>query len=78
MVDNMFINIYYNCQGGEKYMVRKTFTTTIEEDLQKGFKETCVKKGEKMNDVIEAFMQGYIDGEFTLEKEVKYTLKKSK
>lgn len=59
-------------------MARKTFTTTIEEDLQKKFKETCVGKGEKMNDVIEAFMQGYIKGDYILEKEVKYTLKKSK
>lgn len=59
-------------------LARKTFTTTIEEDLQKAFKETCAEKGEKMNDVIEAFMQGYINGDFTLEKEVKYTLKKSK
>lgn len=59
-------------------MTRKTFTTTIEENLQKEFKKTCAGKGERMNDVIEAFMQGYIKGDYILEKEVKYTLKKSK
>jgi len=59
-------------------LVRKTFTTTIEIDLQKAFKNSCTDKGEKMNDVIEAFMQSYIDGEFTIEREVKYKLKKSK
>lgn len=59
-------------------MARKPFTTTIEEDLQKSFKESCTDRGDKMNDVLEAFMQGYVDGDFKLEKEVKYTLKNSK
>lgn len=59
-------------------MARKSFTTTIEEDLQKSFKIACTQKDEKMNDVLEAFMQSYIDGDFIIEKEVKFTLKKRK
>lgn len=59
-------------------MAKKTFTTSIDEDLQLEFKETCKHNGEKMNDVIETFMQSYINGEFTIEKEVIYKLKKSK
>lgn len=59
-------------------MARKPFTTTIEDDLQKEFKAFCVEQNEKMNDVLEAFMQGYIDGDFMVEKEIKLTLKKRK
>ena len=50
-------------------MVRKTFTTTIDEDIQKNFKITCVKNEVKMNDVLEAFMKAYSAGEFSLEIE---------
>lgn len=59
-------------------MARKTFTTSIDEDIQKAFKNSCTDKGEKMNDVLETFMQSYINGEFTIEKEVIFKLKKSK
>ncbi|MED1850370.1 hypothetical protein KDJ56_07320 [Brevibacillus composti] len=52
-------------------MVRKTFTTTIDEDIQAKFKEACTSNGEKMNDILEAFMKGYIQGEFIVEKELK-------
>jgi len=58
-------------------LTRKTFTTTIDEELQKAFKISCTEKGEKMNDVIEAFMQGYIDGYFEIEKEIKLKIKKT-
>lgn len=58
--------------------MRKTFTTTIEETLQKDFKLACVKNDVKMNDVLEAFMTGYIDGEYEIEKQVKVSLKKVK
>ncbi|PWV90266.1 hypothetical protein DFQ01_14442 [Paenibacillus cellulosilyticus] len=57
-------------------MARRTFTTTIDDEIQKHFKESCTINGDKMNDVLEAFMQGYINGEFTVEKEVKFILKK--
>ena len=56
--------------------MRKTFTTTIGEDIQKDFKEACSSNKVKMNDVLEAFMKGYIAGEFQLETELK--IKKSK
>lgn len=52
-------------------MARKTFTTTIEETIQKDFKIACVQNEVKMNDVLEAFMKSYINGEFTLELEPK-------
>lgn len=59
-------------------MARKPFTTTIDEEVQKKFKASCTEKDEKMNDVLETFMQSYIDGDFVIEKEVKFTLKKRK
>lgn len=55
--------------------MRKTFTTTIDEDIQKDFKSKCKENGDKMNDVLEAFMKGYINNEFALE--VEYKLKKN-
>lgn len=59
-------------------MARKSFTTTVDEDLQKAFKKACIEKDEKMNDVLEAFMHSYINGEFIIKKEVRYTLQKGK
>lgn len=59
-------------------MVRKQFTTTIEEEIQKKFKEKCSQTGEKMNDVLEAFMESYINGDFEIQKEVKFSIKKAK
>lgn len=55
-------------------MVRKPFTTTIDDDIQKKFKEKCSENSDKMNDVLEAFMKAYINNEFELE--VEFTLKK--
>lgn len=52
-------------------MSRKTFTTTIDEDIQKDFKTTCIKNDVKMNDVLEAFMKAYSNGEFKVEIELK-------
>lgn len=52
-------------------MARKTFTTTIDETIQKEFKVSCVKNDVKMNDVLESFMKSYIDGEFKVEVELK-------
>ncbi len=59
-------------------MTRKQFTTTIEEEVQKRFKEKCNINGDKMNDVLEAFMESYINGEFKIRKEVRYSLEKTK
>lgn len=52
-------------------MARKTFTTTIDEEVQKNFKVSCIKNEVKMNDVLEAFMTAYSDGEFKVEMELK-------
>lgn len=59
--------------GGD-YM-RSTFTTTIEESIQKDFKLKCKENNVKMNDVLETFMKEYINDKYSLEKE--YTLKKN-
>lgn len=40
---------------------RKSFTTTIDSDIQKQFKLACVERDEKMNDVLERFMIYYIE-----------------
>lgn len=55
--------------------MRKQFTTTIEEDIQNKFRDKCNKKGDKMNDVLEAFMDAYLKDEFSIEKVVRFTLK---
>ena len=54
--------------------MRRTFTTTIEENIQKDFKAKCKENGDKMNDVLEAVMKEYINNKFELE--VEYKLKK--
>jgi hypothetical protein len=46
--------------------LRKTFTTTIEEDIQKKFKLECVKNEINMNDVLEILMQQYINNNLTI------------
>jgi hypothetical protein len=57
-------------------VARKPFTTTIDEDIQKDFKISCVENEVKMNDVLEAFMKAYSNGEFKVEIELK--IKKAK
>ena len=47
-------------------MARKPFTTTIDENMQQEFRQTCNERQEKMNDVLEVFMKSYINGEFTI------------
>lgn len=47
-------------------MDRKTFTTTIDKNLQNDFKAACAKSGIKMNDLLETFMKMYVDGKFEL------------
>lgn len=72
--------MYYTCKHiiyvllylyKEVHYLRKTFTTTIEEEIQKGFKIACTKNEVKMNDILEAFMRSYINGEFHVETEIK-------
>lgn len=58
-------------------IARKSFTTNIDENIQVKFKESCTIQGDKMNDVLEAFMESYINGEFQVEKVVKFKLTKT-
>jgi len=52
-------------------LAKKTFTTTIEEEIQKEFREKCSKNDVKMNEVLEAFMTAYSNGEFEIERTYK-------
>ena len=58
-------------------MARKTFTTTINERIIAEFKNACSEKDLKMNEVLEAFMKGFIEGKFSTEKEVTVSFKKN-
>ncbi|HAT4331380.1 hypothetical protein [Clostridium perfringens] len=57
-------------------MVRKSFTTTIDEEIQNKFREKCKYNEEKMNDVLEAFMNEYIADKYRLK--ISYTLQQKK
>lgn len=59
-------------------MSKKSFTTTIDTKLQEDFKKACKENNDKMNVVLEAFMEGYVSGELAVEKEVKYSVKNNK
>lgn len=56
--------------------MRKSFTTTIEESIQNEFKAKCKENGDKMNDILEAFMRSYIKDEIKLEQTVRIVNKK--
>lgn len=53
-------------------MARQTFATLIEKPLQEAFKVECKKQGYKQNEAIEILMQGFIDGNIQIKKEVTY------
>ena len=55
-------------------MARKTFATPVDENLQDGFKAECKKQGYKMNEVIEILMDGFVNGDIQIEKEISYTI----
>jgi predicted transcriptional regulator len=57
-------------------LARKTFTTTIDELLQKDFKITCVQNNKKMNDALESFMNAYVKGELLIDSENKIVVQK--
>lgn len=46
--------------------MRKTFTSSIDEDIQKTFKEKCNRTGLPQNVVIETFMQEFSSGALEL------------
>jgi len=49
--------------------LRKTFATTVDDNLQEEFRQSCKEKNLKINDVLEALMKSFIDG--TVDVEVK-------
>jgi len=55
--------------------VRKTFATTVDEDLQNRFKEACKDREIKINEALEALMQAFINGTVDIEVQTIYTVK---
>jgi antitoxin component of RelBE/YafQ-DinJ toxin-antitoxin module len=47
--------------------MRKSFNTSIEENIQNNFKAECAKNGLQMNTVLEMFMKAYAEGKFKTE-----------
>lgn len=56
-------------------MARKNFGAPVEEKLQSDFKEACKQQGFKQNEVLEALMQGYVDGKIQISKKVTYEIR---
>lgn len=54
--------------SGGDLMAREGFTTTIEKDIKIKFKQKCEELEIDMNDILEAFMTEFIDGNFKVEK----------
>ncbi len=55
-------------------MARKNFATPVDESLQDAFKAECKKQGYKMNEVIEILMNGFVNGDIQIEKEISYKI----
>ena len=55
-------------------MARKNFATPVDEDLQDAFKAECKKQGYKMNEVIEIFMNGFVNRDIQIEREISYKI----
>lgn len=54
--------------------MRKTFATTVDENLQEEFKQSCKNKELKINEVLEALMKYFIDGNINVEVKTVYTV----
>lgn len=46
--------------------MRKAFTSSIEESIQKDFKEKCSQAGMPQNVIIEAFMKAFVNDEIKM------------
>lgn len=55
-------------------LARKNFATPVEESIQNEFKFECKNQGYKQNEVIEALMTGFINGDIKIEKEIRYRI----
>lgn len=49
-------------------MKRSSLNTTFDSEILSSFKSACKDNGEKMNAVLEVFMQSYVNGEFNIER----------
>lgn len=61
-------------KGGTKYMAKKNFATSIDEQVIQDFKVACVRNNESMNTVMQKFMRAYADGRFKLEMQYEKTI----
>ncbi|WP_143322630.1 hypothetical protein [Clostridium sp. HBUAS56010] len=55
-------------------MARKTFATPVEETIQEEFKTACKEQGFKINEAIEALMEGFASGNIQIKKEISYRI----
>lgn len=55
-------------------MARKTFATPVDEKLQDAFKAECKNQGYKMNEVVEILMNGFVNGDIQIQKEISYKI----
>ncbi len=56
--------------------MKKSFTTTIDKDIQEAFKNACKKNKVTMSEILEVFMSEYANDGYTLE--TKKILKQAK
>lgn len=49
-------------------MKRSSLNTTFDSEILSAFKSACKDNGEKMNAVLEVFMESYVSGEFNIER----------
>lgn len=59
-------------------MIRKSFTTAIDDEIQDNFKNACKTSGLKMNEVLEAMMQEYIAGRLIIKTSYHIVMPKKK
>ena len=50
-------------------VTRKTFTTTIDSEVQKRFRVACVQSEQRMNDVLEVLMEYFVANGLPISKE---------
>lgn len=58
--------------------MRKTFATTVDENLQENFKKVCKEKDIKINEALEALMQAFINEDVEIEVQTSYKVTSKK
>lgn len=53
-------------------MARKTFSTTIDEELMQKFREKCKADGVTMNEMFEMFIMKYLDNKVLVVKKINF------